>query len=272
MHRGLTALLVLFPLLAGPQNTVPKDAPPYSDKEIALGTALARRTERTEKLLDDVDAAAYVQSLGDALAKAAGLGGSVTVRVIDRTESYALAFPGGRLYLSTGLLARTENESELAGVLAHLIAHLAAGHRMHSIASRPGSSRYDLVFVDFFGTAGSSCLRLMKENEVPSGWIIRYGAAEKKADLLAAGYLHDARFDPLSLPEFFNKLRYAEPRLADRYSSKELIETRTQIEDKFPPRPKPAASSESYVRTRARVAAAVKQVPAPTPTPGQRTQ
>jgi len=255
MRLMAAVLAALLPALAEEQDR-DSQTPPYSGAETALGAQLAQQTERTEKLLEDTEVALYVRNLGERLARHAGLRASA--RVLDSPDIYSLALPGGFIYISTGLIVRTESEAELAAVLAHLIAHLAEGHRMHTIARGQNASQYDLVRVNFFGTSRSSCLRLMKEHEVPSGWIVRYGAAERKADTDAVRYLHAAGFDPVSLSEFFNKLRYEQPQMAGRMSSEELIAMRNYAEEKFTPSPDYAVNSETYVRLRGRLAGALK--------------
>ena len=105
----------------------------------------------------------------------------------------------------------------------------------------------------------------MGENEVPAGWVVRFRAAERKADSLAIGYLREARFDPLAVLEFFNKLRYDEPRLLDRMSSDELIAMRAYVEERLPPEPDYVVSSAAFARARERVAASLKPKVAPAP-------
>lgn len=261
--RSIAAFLIaLLPAQAG-QSERREQTSPYSGAESALGAQLAQQAERTEKLLEDPEAAAYVRDLAGKLARHAGL--RVSARVLDSSDLFSLALPGGYIYISTGLIVQTAAEAELAAVLAHLIAHLAEGHRMHSIARGQNVSQYDLVRVDFFGTSRSSCLRLMRENEVPAGWIVRYGSAERKADTVAAGYLHAAGFDPVSLPEVFNKMRYEQPRMAGRMSSEELIATRTYIEETFAPAPAYVANSETFARIRGRLVEALKRKMPPPP-------
>jgi len=251
----LPAVCALLPALA--QQQKPASSNP-AGKEAAMGAALALETEQNEKMLHEPEICAYIQGLGETLAQHAGLGGPATVRVIDSAEIRGLAFPGGFLFISSGLIARTESEAELAGVIAHLIGHVAAGHRTHSMSSGQGSSGRDMVRVYFFGSSRSSCLRLMGESEAPAGWVVRFRAAERKADLLAINYLRQAHFDPLAVLEFFNKLRYDEPRLLDRISSDELIAMRASVEERLPPEPDYVVSSAAFTRTRERVAALLK--------------
>jgi predicted Zn-dependent protease len=263
---ALGVVSCLFPIAAQE-----REAPPSPAKERALGTSLALETEQRHPMLRDPDVTGYVQRVGRAVAKPAGVAWPLSVRVIEDKEARALVFPGGFLFLTTGLIARCETEAEFAGVLAHLTAHLALRHEWHTLSKESGTSQKDLIRVYFFGSAKTSCLRLAGPEEFPSGMIVRLRATEKKADIAAMSYVRAAGYDPLALLEFFNKLRHDEPRLAGHLSAEELISMRTQVESSLPPNPDFVVNTETFGALRTRLIAESKLADAGPPTLGKKT-
>ena len=98
------------------------------EKEIALGKGLAQEIERQAKIIDDPVIAEYVNRVGQNLVRNSDVKVPVTIKVIDAEEVNAFALPGGFFFVNSGLLLRAETEAEMAGVMAHEIAHIAARH------------------------------------------------------------------------------------------------------------------------------------------------
>src|SRR5436189_578161 len=98
------------------------------EKEIALGKGLAMDVERQAKIVDDPIIAEYVNRLGQNLVRNSDAKVPFTIKVIDTEEVNAFALPGGFFFVNSGLMLKAESEAELAGVMAHEIAHVAARH------------------------------------------------------------------------------------------------------------------------------------------------
>src|ERR1700739_1407993 len=98
------------------------------EKEIALGKQLAQEVERQAKIIDDPVIAEYVNRLGQNLVRNSDAKVPFTIKVIDTEEVNAFALPGGFFYVNSGLILRADTEAELAGGMAHEIAHVAARH------------------------------------------------------------------------------------------------------------------------------------------------
>ena len=98
------------------------------EKEIALGKQVAQEIERQAKMIDDPVIAEYVNRVGQNLVRNSDVKVPVTIKVLDAEEVNAMALPGGFFFVNSGLILKAENESELAGVMAHEIAHIAARH------------------------------------------------------------------------------------------------------------------------------------------------
>src|SRR5579863_5443015 len=98
------------------------------EKEIALGKQLAQEVERQAKVVDDPIIAEYVNRVGQNLVRNSDAKVPFTIKVLDTEEVNAFALPGGFFFVNSGLILKTESEAELAGVMAHEIAHVAARH------------------------------------------------------------------------------------------------------------------------------------------------
>ncbi len=132
------------------------------EKEMALGKQLAEEVERQSRVVDDPVVSEYVNRLGQNLVRNSDAKVPFTIKVLDSDEVNAFALPGGYLFVNTGLIERTESEAQLAGVLAHEIAHVAARHGTRQ-ATRGRNYQYRHDPPDLHGRMG----RLHRE---PSRW------------------------------------------------------------------------------------------------------
>ena len=98
------------------------------EKEIALGKQLAQEVERQAKIVDDPIIAEYVNRIGQNLVRNSDAKVPFTIKVLDSEEVNAFALPGGFFFVNSGVFLKADNEAELAGVMAHEIAHVAARH------------------------------------------------------------------------------------------------------------------------------------------------
>src|SRR5215470_7563832 len=95
-----------------------------TEKEIAIGRQYAEQIDKTAKLVKDPVVQEYVNRVAQNIARNSDLKVPLTVKIIDAPQINAFALPGGFLYVNTGLLKAADNESSLAGVMAHEIAHV----------------------------------------------------------------------------------------------------------------------------------------------------
>ncbi len=104
-----------------------------SDKERALGDEEAKKVEASLGLVADSALVAYVQAVGTQVARRSPRQDTAyTFLIVNQPEPNAFALPNGKIYVSRGLLALTNSEDELAGVLAHEVVHVAARHTVRS--------------------------------------------------------------------------------------------------------------------------------------------
>src|SRR5664279_3265498 len=120
------------------------------EKEIALGKQLAQEVERQAKIVEDPIIAEYVNRVGQNLVRNSDAKVPFTIKVVDSEEVNAFALPGGFFFVNSGLLLKADNEAELAGVMAHEIAHVAARHGTRQ-ATRGQLLNYATIPLIFLG-------------------------------------------------------------------------------------------------------------------------
>src|SRR3569833_1341745 len=98
------------------------------EKEIRIGKQMAQEVERQAKIVDDPVIAEYVNRVGQNLVRNSDAKVPFTIKVLDTEEVNAFALPGGFFFVNSGLILKAESEAELAGGMAHEIAHVAARH------------------------------------------------------------------------------------------------------------------------------------------------
>jgi len=103
----------------------------------------------------------------------------LAAKVIDSQDERAIAFPGGFLYITRGLITRAETEAELAGVVAHEIAHIVARHGMRPLSIDANSPQRDVPLVFAGGWIGV-CTRFVGNNAVPASLLSTLHAFEEE--------------------------------------------------------------------------------------------
>ena len=98
------------------------------ERQIAMGKDYSRQIESTSRLITDPSISEYINRIGQNLVRNSDSQVPFTIKVIDSDDINAFALPGGFFYVNTGLILAADDESELAGVMAHEIAHVAARH------------------------------------------------------------------------------------------------------------------------------------------------
>jgi predicted Zn-dependent protease len=176
------------------------------EKEVALGRYLAAEIDREAKFVDDPIITEYVNRVGQNIVLHSDAKVPFTIKVIDSDEVNAFALPGGFFYVNKGLILAADNEAELAGVMAHEIAHVAARHAVENQA-KANLAQYGLLAgsIVFGGIPG-----LIINNAGPLAAILGFmkfsRSAESEADKLGVQYLYAAGYDPNALATMFEKL------------------------------------------------------------------
>jgi beta-barrel assembly-enhancing protease len=183
------------------------------EKEIALGKSLAQEVERSSKMIDDPVVTEYVNRVGQNLVRNSDAKVPFTIKVIDSDEVNAFALPGGFFYVNSGLILRSQEESELAGVMAHEISHVTARHgtcqatkgELMQLASIPA-----MIFIPY--TWAGYAMYQGLNMAIPLTFLKFSRDAEREADFLGIQYMYKAGYDPNSYVTFFERIQADEKR------------------------------------------------------------
>ena len=181
------------------------------EKEIALGKQMAQEVERQAKIIDDPVIAEYVNRVGQNLVRNSDAKVPFTIKVLDSEEVNAFALPGGFFFVNTGLILKADNEAELAGVMAHEIAHVAARHGTRQ-ATRGTIINYASLPLIFMGGWTGYALYQAAGIAIPLGFLTFSRAFESEADMLGLEYLYKTGYDPTAFVDFFEKIETLEKR------------------------------------------------------------
>ena len=179
-----------------------------TDEEIAIGRDLATQIDQEASIIDDPDIQEYVNRIGQKLATNSDLKMPLKIKVVQDQSINAFALPGGFFYVNSGLIQFCRDEAELAGVMAHEIAHIAGRHGTRQI------SQMELIEVTanalIEGLGGNNWGTVVAVNAariaLPLTFLSFSRTFERKADLLGVQYLYKTGYDPLAMINFFERL------------------------------------------------------------------
>jgi predicted Zn-dependent protease len=216
----LLPMLFIAPLYAGDKEKNPdeignrdvgKGLNFYSiEKEIAIGKQMAQEVERQAKIVDDPIVAEYVNRVGQNLVRNSDAKVPFTIKVIDAEEINAFALPGGFFFVNTGVLTAADNEAEMAGVMAHEIAHVAARHGMKQQTRGDLVNYASIPAMILLGGWTGFAIWQGRQLAVPMGFLSFSRAFESEADMLGLQYMYKTGYDPNSFVDFFEKVQSQE--------------------------------------------------------------
>ncbi|HUH11677.1 MAG TPA: M48 family metallopeptidase, partial [Longimicrobiales bacterium] len=187
-------------------------------QELEIGQQYASQINRELPLVEDRDVVRYINQLGNQIARHGGRNLSYRFYVVNTDVINAFAVPGGHVYINRGLIDRTDNLSELAGVLAHEIAHVEARHGVEQMEkAQTANLGLNVAYILLGRTPGG--LESAAINVGGGLYFAQHGReAEREADAMAVPLMVNAGIHPQGLATFFFEL------LAERKRSPNTIE------------------------------------------------
>lgn len=201
------------------------------DKEIALGKSLAQDVEKQAKIINDPIIAEYVNRVGQNLVRNSDAKVPFTIKVIDSDDVNAFALPGGFFFVNSGLILAADNEAELAGVMAHEIAHVAARHGTRQ-ATRGEIAQLGMIPLMLFsyGWTGYGLYEAASVL-VPVAFLKFSRGFESEADMLGLQYMYKTGYDPTAFVDFFEKIETLEKKKPGTVSK--VFSTHPPTEDRI---------------------------------------
>ena len=232
------------------------------EKEIALGKQLAQEVEREARLVLDPVPAEFINRLAQNLARNSDIKVPVTAKLIDSQQVNAFALPGGFLFVNSGMVLKAETEAELAGALAHEIAHVAARHGTRQ-ASRGQIVNIASLPLIFLGGWPGFAVRQGAGLALPLTFLKFSRGFEQEADLLALQYVYKAGYDPGAFIDFFERIEALEKKKpgtaselfrSDPNTASRIKATQANVRELLQQRPQYVVTTSEFVEVQQQLA------------------
>jgi predicted Zn-dependent protease len=233
------------------------------EKEIGIGKGLAQQVERQAKIIDDPVIAEYVNRVGQNLVRNSDAKVPFTIKVIDTEDVNAFALPGGFFFVNSGLILKAETEAELAGVMAHEIAHVAARHGTRQ-ATRGELAQLATIPLIFMGGWTGYGIRQAASILIPVGYLQFSRSFEGEADMLGLQYMYKTGYDPAAFVDFFEKIESLEkkkPGTVSKFFSTHpptddrIVKAQQNIQNMLKERPEYVVTTSEFNDVKARLMA-----------------
>src|ERR1700728_2462870 len=177
--------------------------------QVARGRVYAQQIESQIKLINDPVITEYVNRIGQNLVRNSDAQVPFTIKVIDSDVVNAMALPGGFFYVNSGLILAADEEAEMAGVMAHEIAHVAACHYGREMTRANLLQLASLPAIFMGGALGYGIYEGMGLG-IPLTFLHFSRGFEAEADYLGIEYMYRAGYDPSAFVSFFEKIQAME--------------------------------------------------------------
>lgn len=232
------------------------------EKEIAMGKGYAQQLEHEVKIVDDPMISEYVNRVGQNLVRNSDAKVPFTIKVIDTEEVNAMALPGGFFYVNSGLILKADSEAELAGVMAHEIAHVAARHATRQMTRGQIANLATIPLIFVGGWTGYG-IRQAVSVALPIGFLSFSRGFEADADMLGLQYMYKTGYDPGAFVDFFEKLQSLEKKkpgtlakvFADHPMTGDRVETaQRNVQELLKERPEYVVTTSEFNDVKTRLA------------------
>jgi len=198
--------------------------------QVARGRVFAQQIESQIKLVNDPVITEYVNRVGQNLVRNSDAQVPFTIKVIDSDVVNAMALPGGFFYVNSGLILAADEEAEMAGVMAHEIAHVAACHYGREMTRANLLQIMSLPAIFMGGWVGYGIYEGMGLG-IPLTFLHFSRGFEAEADYLGIEYMYRAGYDPSAFVSFFEKIQAMEKKKPGTLSK--AFDTHPQTPDRI---------------------------------------
>jgi predicted Zn-dependent protease len=233
------------------------------ESEIKMGKGYSMEIEKSTKMITDPVITEYINRVGQNIVKNSDCKVPFTIKVIDSDEVNAMALPGGFFYVNSGLILAADEEAELAGVMAHEIAHVCAHHAMREQTranyAQIASTAAMIAIPGWIGYGIYEASGLA----IPLTFMQFSREFEAQADYLGVQYMYRAGYDPQAFVTFFEKIQNLEKRkpgmVAKAFSSHpqtpdRIEHSQEEIAKILPPRDEYVVTTSEFDDVKARLA------------------
>jgi hypothetical protein len=231
------------------------------ETEIRVGKQYSMQVENSVKLVQDPVINEYVNRIGQNLVRNSDAQVPFTIKVVDSDEVNAFALPGGFFYVNSGLILAADEEAELAGVMAHEIAHVAARHAMRQ-QTRANIAQIATIPLIFVGGGIGYGIYQASGLALPLTFMKFQRNFESEADYLGLQYMYKTGYDPQAFISFFEKIQAKEKKkpgtLAKAFASHpqtpdRIQESQKEIATILPARPQYIVSTSEFDDVKSRL-------------------
>src|SRR3989441_2157452 len=231
--------------------------------EIRMGKQYAQQVEASVKLVQDPVVTEYVNRIGQNLVRNSDAQVPFTIKVIDSDELNAFALPGGFFYVNSGLIMAADEEAELAGVMAHEIAHVAARHATRQM-TRGQWANLGTIPLIFVGGGIGYAVRSAAGFGLPMTFLTLQRGFEAGADYLGLQNMYKSGYSPDAFIRFFEKVQAKEKKkpgtLAKAFSTHpqtpdRIAKSQEEISRILPARAQYVVTTSEFDTVKARLAA-----------------
>src|ERR1700684_3961144 len=198
--------------------------------QVARGRVYAQQIEAQVKLVNDPVVTEYVNRIGQNLVRNSDAQVPFTIKVIDSDVVNAMALPGGFFYVNSGLILAADEEAEMAGVMAHEIAHVDACHYGREMTRANLLQMASIPFIFMGGAIGYAGYEAAGLG-IPLTFFKFSRGFEAEADYLGVEYMYRAGYDPSAFVSFFEKIQAMEKKKPGTLSK--AFETHPQTPDRI---------------------------------------
>jgi predicted Zn-dependent protease len=198
--------------------------------QVARGRVYAQQIESQVKLVNDPVVTEYVNRIGQNLVRNSDAQVPFTIKVIDSDVVNAMALPGGFFYVNSGLILAADEEAEMAGVMAHEIAHVAACHYGREMTRANLLQMASIPFIFMGGAIGYAGYEAAGLG-IPLTFFKFSRGFEAEADYLGIEYMYRAGYDPSAFVSFFEKIQAMEKKKPGTLSK--AFDTHPQTPDRI---------------------------------------